>query len=207
MSIKRFKGAGIYSAKSSKVWDQVTTLNDFQSIATVIVPSGGQATISFTNIPQNFTHLQLRCSLGTNRAATLDTAKMTFNSSTGSSYYTEHSIYGDGTSAGVNAFSVTNPTSNIVFARTGGTSNALTFAATITDIADYTNTSKFKTLRSMTGATLSGAAGEVEFISGCWIKAGTGVTSDAINRIDIVPVVGTLFTQYSQIALYGIKGA
>ena len=101
MSIKRFNGAGVYGAKSNKVWDQSTYLNDFQSIATVIVPSGGQSTITFTNIPQTYAHLELRISARMNRADYADNiAVRVGNGSADTTNYSWHEFRGDGSGLG-----------------------------------------------------------------------------------------------------------
>ena len=58
MAIRKLSNSSIITGtKSSKFWDQETFPGYFESIATVIVGSAGQATISFSNIPQNFTDL------------------------------------------------------------------------------------------------------------------------------------------------------
>ena len=123
---------------------------------------------------------------------------MTFNGDTGSNY-TEHSLYGDGASAGVNAFGVTNPTTNIIFARTGGNSTTTLMGATIVDFLDYANLFKYKTIRSLTGTDANGS-GEIEFISGSWMNSNTGISS-----INITPGSGSAFNQFSSFALYGVK--
>ena len=43
--------------------------NDFESIATVSVGSGGAANVEFTSIPATFTHLQIRAILKTTTSA------------------------------------------------------------------------------------------------------------------------------------------
>ena len=71
---------------------------DFESIATVSVGSGGAANVEFTNIPNTYSHLQIRasylCSSNNNpyiRAggSSIDTA----------GNYSWHHLYGDGSSA------------------------------------------------------------------------------------------------------------
>jgi hypothetical protein len=176
-----------------------TPVGSYDALATVTVPSGGTSSVTFSGIPNTYAHLQLRMLSGTNRAsANLDTAKLTFNSDTGSNY-TEHSIYGDGSSTGINAFGITNPTTNIVFARTGGNNTVTLMGATIVDFFDYASVTKNKTIRSLTGTDANGS-GEIEFISGSWMNS-----SSSINNITITPVVGTAFNQYSSFSLYGVK--
>ena len=201
MSIKRFKGAGIYGSKSNKAWDQTTTLNDFQSIATVIVPSGGQSSVTFSNIPQNFTHLQIRINAQIIRA-TYGTSNLSLrlNGDTGNNYAV-HDVYGNG--SGVAADNGASQ-SQILWQDSYGTSATTNiFGAGIIDILDYANTNKYKTVRSLSGVDLNGtnysAQGYVTFGSGLWMN------TSALTSLTFGYGNGTGFSQYSSFALYGIK--
>jgi len=214
VSIKRFNGAGIYTGKSIKVWDQTTTLNDFQSIATVIAPSGGLSTIDFTNIPQYYTHLQLRCVLQDNRSTYgLDQLRVQVGSGgtldTGSTSYAWHYARGDGASA--TAFgAATNSGDNAswqINGAVGTTASPTSWGAIIIDILDYANTSKNKTMRALSGNDLNGTGptsvpGRVALGSGVWLGSNA---LQSINTVRLFPENATLFTQFSQVALYGIK--
>jgi len=48
--------------------------------------------------------------------------------------------------------------------------------------------------------TVGGLGGRINAGSGLWLNSST-----AINSLTLVPVNSTLFTQYSQFALYGVK--
>ena len=54
MAIRRFSTSNLSGTKSSKIWDQETTPGYFESIATVIVPSAGASSITFSNIPSTY---------------------------------------------------------------------------------------------------------------------------------------------------------
>ena len=193
MSIKRFNGAGIYGSKSNKAWDQTTTLNDFQSIATVIVPSGGQASVTFSNIPQNFTHLQVRSIQQESSGSGTPSSSMQFNSDTGNNY-SYHVLYGTGAgSGGAAAIASTN---QAYIGNSSTTANI--FADNTVDILDYSNTNKYKTLRSLSGVDYNGS-GFVALTSSLWSNTA------AISSITILPSAG--WGQYSTFALYGIKVA
>ena len=75
--------------------------------------------------------------------------------------------------------------------------SASNFTANILDILDYTNTSKYKTVRVLTGNDGNGA-GYVFFTSGSW------QSTSAINSLNLS--LNYDFAQYSQFALYGIRG-
>ena len=73
-------------------------VGDYESIQTVLVGSGGQATITFTSIPSTYKHLQIRMLSRTNRAFARDALKIRFNSDS-TNNYAFHYVDGDGASA------------------------------------------------------------------------------------------------------------
>jgi hypothetical protein len=161
----------------------------YQSIATVTVGSGGSATITFGSIPSTYKHLQVRAIAYASSAGNMQGQ---FNSDTGSNY-ARHYMYGDGasTAAGADA--------NISYVNFGYVpSSSNYFSAVVTDILDYTSTSKNKTVRTLTGYDANGS-GLMILYSGLWFA-----TPAAITSITITPQSGT-FSQYSHFALYGIK--
>jgi len=166
--------------------------NSYESIATVTLGSGG-GSVSFTSIPQTYTHLQLRCSVGLNAVADY---VMRFNNDSAGNYR-QHNLYGDGSVA--SAYNYGNGETFISFAFPfQGLNSSTSFAGNVTDILDYTNTNKNKVSRSLLGIDRNGS-GQVALESGLWIN------TSAINRIDILPSSSS-FLQYSSFALYGIKG-
>lgn len=176
---------------------------DYESIATTTVGAGGSATVSFTSIPSTYSHLQLRYIAQTNRATySVDAVKFQLNSDTGNNYVW-HFLTNAGASPGTTVVSGAT-TSTSSWANSGaGTTTGGHFGTAILDVLDYTNTNKYKTGRYLSGLDTngftSGFAGTVGINSGLWMNTA------AITRIDIAPVTGTLFTQYSSFALYGIK--
>ena len=183
--------------------------SSYESIATTTVGSGGSSSVSFSSIPSTFKHLQVRVMAQTNRATYgTDGVYMTFNGDTTSGSYSWHGLKGDGANASAASLTSQN---NILWNNAIATSAAsvYTFGAMIIDLLDYVNTNKYKTARSFTGhdlnGTVSGFGGAVYLQSGLWFKAGSGVTSDAISSITFTPQVGTIFTQFSSFALYGVK--
>ena len=167
----------------------------YDALATVTVGSGGVASVSFVGIPSGYKHLQLRFLGRDNRASTLDTILMRFNSDTGSNYRI-HYLAGDGSSASAGGFAGTGIE---VYRITGSSATASIFGAGVVDILDYTSTTKNKTTRSLAGADLNGS-GEVVFGSGLWYA-----TPAAITSVTLTPTNGSLFSEYSSFALYGAK--
>ena len=216
MAFKSLKNSSVITgSKSSKLWDQTTTLNDFQSIATVVVPAAGSATIDFTNIPQYYTHLQLRCVLQDNRGTYgLDQLRVQVGSGgtldTGSTSYAWHYLRGDGAAATAAGYA-TSGGDNASWQINGavGTTVFGSFGGIIIDILDYANTSKNKTMKALSGNDLNGSGpasvpGRVALGSCVWLGSNA---LQAINTIRLFPENATLFTQFSQVALYGIKVA
>lgn len=172
----------------------------YESIATTTVGSGGTSTITFSSIPSTYKHLQIRY-IARDVSSTNDgnSAVLRFNSDSGTNYV-RHYMLGDGASVPVGA--VQNLTGIDGGLIQGGGGAASCFSAGVIDILDYTSTSKYKTVRSLSGnnTNTTSAVNYVEFESGLWLN------TNAIDSIAITCNGGNL-AQYTQFALYGIKGA
>ena len=193
MSIKRLSGAGLTTPKSSRLWDQTTFQSGMFALATISLTSS-QSSVTFSGIPANYTHLQLRI-MGIS-SANANTIGLQFNGDT-STNYTFHQLYGDGaTLAGTGGINGTN----------AGVGMAATVVSpNIIHILDYANTSKLKTIKGFGGYDNNGS-GYAVARSSLWYKAGSGVTSDAITSIKCELAGGT-WSANAHFALYGIKVA
>ena len=170
-------------------------LGGYNSIASTIVGSGGAADITFSNIPSNYQHLQLRgIARASGGASGTSTLQFQANGDTGSNY-SSHFLIGDGGSVSSVAY-----TSDSYFA-IGSINNdaAGIFATFVMDIFDYTSTNKHKTVKTLTGLDKNGS-GNVALISSVW----RNTTIAAITSLKIT-IAGLNFAQNSQIALYGIR--
>ncbi len=189
---------GIFASSISG--SQVVT-GSYESIATTTVGSGGSASITFSSIPSTYTHLQVRGILQSARATfSRDEYKIRINSDTGNNY-AWHNMYGSGTGS-VSAGNESNV--SYILGQDVVGSNGW-WGATVVDFLDYTNTNKNKTVRILAaldtnGAAVSGFNGAMTFSSGLWrnTSAITSITFTATN---------VNWNQYTQLALYGIKGA
>jgi len=177
-------GFGLFAASGG-----TPIVGAYDALATVTVPSGGSSSITFSGIPGAYTHLQLRSFSGTTGAGDIF---LRINGDTSSNYYS-HLLYGTGSSA--NAYSTSGTASYWMVGNSYGTANA--FGAAITDILDYANINKNKTLRALYGYDTNGA-GQLNFGSSLWNS------TSAINSLTIYPQSGNLI-QYSSFALYGVK--
>lgn len=170
----------------------------YESIATVTVGSGGAANIEFTSIPGTYTHLQIRGIGRTARSAQVgDPLLFTFNSDTGSNY-NYHYLQGDG--SGVSVGASTSQSNIWIYRATGAGATASVFGTVVVDILDYKDTNKFKTVRGLGGVDNNGS-GDISLSSGAW-RSTAAISTIAINNFS-----ATNFQQYSQFALYGIKGS
>jgi hypothetical protein len=168
---------------------------DYESIATVTVGSGGAATVDFTSIPSTFQHLQIRAISRSGVAAVEDDVYIEINADQGNNY-SYHQLLGNGSAASA-AGSASNSAAYVM--RTSGASaSSGVFAANVLDFLDYANTSKNKTLRGLSGIDNNGS-GSIRMRSSVWLS------TTAITSLKIVPANNS-FSQYTQFALYGIKG-
>jgi hypothetical protein len=165
----------------------------------VTVGAAGATSVTFSNIPATYTHLQIRGIARTNRTASpaQDALQITFNSDTGNNY-AHHYLLGDGSSASAGANTTR---ANILLdgiANNSATSGV--FGAFNIDLLDYANTNKYKTLRHLSGWDNNGSGA-------IWLESGLWQSTSAVTSIRFVPNGGTNFLQYSQFALYGIRSA
>jgi hypothetical protein len=175
------------------------SLSDYESIQTVSVTSGGgSASLSFTSIPNTYSHLQIRgIARNTSAGTASDYILLKMNSDTGANY-AFHWLYGAGSgSAGATASA--NRANLPIGTCWEASALANSFSVVVCDLLDYSNTNKYKTTRSLGGGdTNGGSYQEVNFMSGLWRDTA------AISQIDISSSAGNL-AQYSSFALYGIK--
>ena len=202
MAIRKFSTASISAGtnKSTKLWDQETFQSGMFTIATAVAGANGDY-FDFNNIPQNFTHLQLRVTgagsynpggsgyietwLGLNNTGTYPTAGYT------------HRVWGDGSGSATSA--ATSQTSLLATPWLPYGFADEYVGSYIVDILDYTSTSKFKTIRCQGGYDANGS-GLIGFISGY-----SNITA-AVTQIRVAHNAGG-FKAGGRCALYGIKAA
>ena len=170
----------------------------FNSIQTVSVGVGGASSIVFTSIPNTYKHLQIRGIMRSTYASSgfvdmyiADTTP----SSTATIGYT-HILIGNGTAAAGQTYNA----SYIEAGRSsvpGLTATANVFGSAIIDILDYNNASKSTTYRSFAGGDLNGSGN---------ITLSSGLQTKTLGISQLTLTVDGTFSQYSQFALYGIKG-
>jgi hypothetical protein len=159
-----------------------------EPIATNLLASA-TSTITFSNIPNTYKHLQIRYMTLTGTAT--NDLRMRFNSDTGSNYVW-HQLQGNGATA---ASAANLSQTLIAIGLVGGTANP---GVGVVDILDYANTNKFKTTRALAGIDQNGS-GVIMFWSGLWQN------TSPVNSITFDSASGN-FNTNTRISLYGIKG-
>ena len=174
--------------------------NYMEPIATNLVGSTSVNSISFNDIPQGYKHLQLRAFGRTDRVSGNDGINIRFNSDiTGS--YSEQELKGSPSATTVISYINDTGAAHSAFSTNGGYSSSI-FGSIVLDILDYSNSNKYKTLKSFGGADNNGTGtvGGVYFDSSCWMNL------NPISSILITSATGSNFVQYSRFSLYGLKG-
>ena len=172
--------------------------NTYVAIATTTVGSGGASNFDFTSIPATYDDLLLHISSRSNRSAALDYWNLRFNNDSGNNY---SSAWGKEYGPSVYEAS-TNSSADKMFIGwvNGNTATSNTFATNFIYIPNYLS-SEYKSVSSEGGTENNATANndyELGFIGGLWSS------TSSINRITLLPAVGTLL-QYSTVTLYGIK--
>ena len=206
MDILKFSNAGGFTTKTrypdmlagNTVWNPYSPTGSYDSLASA-TGTGSSGTITFSNIPQTYTHLQLRVMMrGTSGAGgwATDSFFQINGDSTATNYYI-HSLGGNGSAASASA---NNNNTSLWFPNPSGTNLANTYSVGIIDILDYTNINKYKTLKNLNGADLNGS-GNV------WLSSMLWKNTAAITSLSFIadPTYTTNWTTGSSFALYGVK--
>lgn len=188
MAITKISNSGVNGSK----YDIVSADNYYmEPIATTLVGGGGSATITFSNIPTGYKHLQIRGLCGTTSNASVN---MYYNGDTTAGNYAYHRLVGDGSSASAAA-----GTSLPRILDLSGTSTY--FYASVIDILDYALSTKNKTARALQGYDTNGGppTSQVTFASELWLSTAP------VTSVTLTPASGS-FVQYTRFSLFGIKG-
>jgi hypothetical protein len=203
MAIRRLSSSNISTAgrgkSSSALAGYSPAIDEMDLIERVVVGSGGVASITFSNIPQTYTHLQIRMIASGARSDGNPgwwNVNVQFNGDTSLSG-TLHALWGNGSSAGSDGAT---GRGGVGFATVNGySSDSTTMCAAVVDILDYANSSKNTTVRSFSGADRNGA-GHISLISGLWLN------TNAVTSLNIVADAGiTGFRRWTTASLYGVK--
>lgn len=174
--------------------------SDMELIGTIRLNSN-TASVTFSGIPQEYKHLQLRCIARGNYSGGNfnDNFLVRFNGDTGTNY-TRHAIAVNGGS--LSSWGVAN-TSYAYIGAIPNTNTTLSsvFGGSIVDILDYSNGSKNKTVRTLNGFDTNGQANER-----LCLESGVWRSTAAVTSILLTTDNGASMIANSKFALYGIRG-
>ena len=178
--------------KSMLAGNRSDLLSDYELIATAF-GTGSSGTITFSSIPADYKHLQLRF-VGKSDNDGAAGILLRFNGIS-TNVYAVHSLFGNTTNPG-NLASANQ--SSIAFTDAlSRPSVANAVGSGIIDILDYASTTKFKNVRGLHGVTAP--ASRVALTNGLW-RSTAAITSLTITNPDIS------FTSISRFSIYGIRG-
>ena len=160
--------------------------------------TSGASTYTFSSIPQTFTHLQLRVfARAGNVSFTADTMYLRLNGVSAANNYAYHYLRGNGTSAISAGFA--NDSFMVIGNASSAAATAGIFGVAITDILDYTNTNKNKTIRTISGNDRNASSvDDVAQLSGGLFLSTAAITSLTFGFLTAAIADG------SRIDLYGI---
>ena len=171
----------------------------YDLLATEIL-TGTQASVEFTSLDSytDYQHFQIRGTLRSNRADTMDIVGIQMNSDTGSNYSWHYMEARPGTSS---VASDAGASQSYIFANwmPGGTGTADVYNAFVTDILDPLDTSKNTTIRH-----LSGVYAGFTIIS---LNSGARYNTEALTSIKYYSRLGASLVAGSRLSLYGLRGA
>jgi hypothetical protein len=167
---------------------------DFELISSTILGTTSPL-VTFSSIPQDYKHLQVRVAARGNEATTANMIYSRMNGNS-SSLYSSHRLFGTGLSASGDAYINGSNAWTGWFPNANAGSNQ--FGAMVFDLLDYTSTSKNKTFRSLTGS-VPGSENYIFLISGAYRSTTT------ISSLEFFPNSGS-FVAGSRFSLYGIRG-
>jgi hypothetical protein len=180
---------GIFSAAGA---GGLVAAGDYELIATAF-GTGSSDTITFSDIPQDYKHLQIRY-MG-RLASSGARLYLRMNGVSTSGNYRSHALFGTGTS--VSSVDYTLGTA-IDFQRGFDITTTNAFIGGIIDVLDYTSTSKNTTVRS-----LYGGLGNV---NGVHLQSGVFLNTAAVTSLTITNNAAINITATSRFSLYGIRG-
>lgn len=164
----------------------------------ILTSNTASVTFSSLNTYSNYKHLQVRIvARDTNSfASTIRDLNMRFNNDSGTNYF-GHELIGDPSAPGVFSQSLGNTSRIRARATIDDTATANVFVASIWDILDFSNTSKNKTVRILSGTNQGNTNARIVLSSGAWNNT-AAITSITITGAD-------LHKSGSRFSLYGVK--
>jgi hypothetical protein len=171
----------------------------YDSLATVLV-SSSTTTVTFVGIPTGYQHLQIRGLFRSDKSADTNADLYLYlNGDTSTANYTRHYLRGNGTVASSLGFAAS--AFPVAGEAPAENSPSNVFGATIIDILDYSNISKFKNVRTFHGDEQN--AGTTQ--SNVYLTSSLWLNTSAVTSLTFTLQASTNFVPNSKFALYGVK--
>jgi hypothetical protein len=156
-----------------------------------------QASVTFSSIPQDYKHLQIRTVSRSSRSgASLDVLNLRINSDSNNNYV-GHRLFGNGSSVTSNSHAIRDRADTSLIPATNSATNH--FGTGVIDLLDYTSTNKNTTIRGLSGMVDVATYSESRLFSALYVN------TSAVSSILLYANAGDLITG-SRFSLYGIKG-
>lgn len=155
--------------------------------------TGSSGVITFSSIPADYKHLQVR--FAAKNSSTATQINITMNGITTNSYI-RHSLLGNGSSVSSTVSSTSQPAIQLVESMVTSTTASLASGGVI-DILDYSSSSKNTTIRALYGQT-----GNINRI---YLSSGALFNTATITSLTFTASANN-FDAMSRFSLYGIKG-
>jgi len=163
----------------------------YSKLAETTVGAGGASTITFNNIPQNYTDLVLKTSTRISNANVWSDIYIRFNKTT--TGYSDRVVYGTGAAAA----SLTDANTGIDIRTSTSVNTASTFGNAEIYIPNYTSTN-IKSVSADAVSENNATSAIAQLIAGLWSNIST------INCIEVFGAGGN-FLEHSTASLYGIR--
>ena len=190
----------VFTAGTGNIQFASAVNSSFVLLETVTLTSA-QASVEFANLNtkygSSYQHLQLRVVARSSRADTGDDIILRFNNDSTAGNYRYHALYGTGSVAG--SENAQTATGARFMQATGANFTASAFNAGVCDILDPFETTKNKTIR-----TLSGVPGSYDRV---WLASNLWANTSAVTSITLVSGFSGNFVTGSRFAIYGLKGS
>ena len=189
--------SGSLSTPSAK--GAFTIPGDYESIASTSLTSANASSISFTSIPATYKNLEVRGVLRAGASSTQQTLFIRLNNDSAANY-ADFLFTANGSTTSSTGRATQTEIEYYNFPGNSATANV--YAPTVITINDYANTNKYKAVRCLSGFdTGGGTAGSTIHMAGGYWRS-----TSAVSQIDIFFQITPTILQYSELALYGVKG-
>jgi len=168
---------------------------DYELISTTVLGSSAAA-ITFSSLDtlaSAYKHLQIRAASRSDVASAYVDTRVKINGDTTSANYSTHELYGTGSTVASGGAGSYYPPGIAYSAGSSAGSNI--FSGFVIDILDFSNTSKRKTLRSLSGIVASSSLIDLRSVG--WFST-AAITSIELNTT-------SNFITGSRFSLYGLK--